>query len=408
MIIDTPFLKIKARPLFAGFMMFFASAFGQTYFISIFAGEIRSDFNLSLGEWGLLYSAGTLGSAILMLLAGGLVDRHSVISSTRWVFFAMLFTILFMIINPVFWLLPLIILGLRFCGQGMLHHIPVVFIGREFGLHRGKSISFASMGMSVSEALLPIIFVSIMGFLGWRISWVIVFFLGIVFLLIIEYLLLERQEFGVNENEIESSQTGMLGKNWTRGNSIRHWVFWAVMVPFLVAPCFGTAFFFHQVHLVATKGWDLQIFFSLFPIYTASTLLSLFFSGWLVDKINVTVLLPFFLLPLSLGLILISNATGYELAIFGFVLIGMTQGMNATVSGTFWPEFYGTKYLGSIRSMATAISVFASALSPALTGLIIDFGWSLKNQLVWMGVVGIICSCGLWFTVKFTKGLFLK
>ena len=181
MIIDTPFLKIKARPLFAGFMMFFASAFGQTYFISIFAGEIRSDFNLSLGEWGLLYSAGTLGSAILMLLAGGLVDRHSVISSTRWVFFAMLFTILFMIINPVFWLLPLIILGLRFCGQGMLHHIPVVFIGREFGLHRGKSISFASMGMSVSEALLPIIFVSIMGFLGWRTSWAIVFFLGIVF-----------------------------------------------------------------------------------------------------------------------------------------------------------------------------------------------------------------------------------
>ena len=46
-------------------------------FISIFAGEIQKEFNLSNGAWGGLYMAGTLSSAIIMLWVGGLTDQSS-------------------------------------------------------------------------------------------------------------------------------------------------------------------------------------------------------------------------------------------------------------------------------------------------------------------------------------------
>ncbi len=61
----TAFLRDNAPWLSAGVLLTFLSGFGQTYFISVFAGEIRSEFGLSHGEWGGIYSLGTTVSAIV-------------------------------------------------------------------------------------------------------------------------------------------------------------------------------------------------------------------------------------------------------------------------------------------------------------------------------------------------------
>ena len=48
------FLSENIQWLAAGILLTFLSSFGQTFFISIFAGEIRSTFGLSHGQWGLI------------------------------------------------------------------------------------------------------------------------------------------------------------------------------------------------------------------------------------------------------------------------------------------------------------------------------------------------------------------
>ena len=68
------FLRLNLPWLSAGFLLTFLSSFGQTFFISLFAGEIRLAFGLSHGEWGGLYSLGTFASAMVMIWAGGLTD----------------------------------------------------------------------------------------------------------------------------------------------------------------------------------------------------------------------------------------------------------------------------------------------------------------------------------------------
>ncbi len=55
--------------------MTFWSSPGQTFFISLFSGEIRAELNLSDGEFGGIYSMATLLSAIIMVWSGALVDR---------------------------------------------------------------------------------------------------------------------------------------------------------------------------------------------------------------------------------------------------------------------------------------------------------------------------------------------
>ena len=65
------FLTQNSNWLSAGILMTLLSSFGQTYFISIFANEIRDEFSLSHGEWGAIYTLGTGVSAFLMIWGVG-------------------------------------------------------------------------------------------------------------------------------------------------------------------------------------------------------------------------------------------------------------------------------------------------------------------------------------------------
>src|SRR6056297_2027298 len=68
------FLRSNAPWLSAGVLLTFTSSFGQTFFISVFSGEIRAEFGLSHGAWGAIYAAGTFASAVAMLWAGQMTD----------------------------------------------------------------------------------------------------------------------------------------------------------------------------------------------------------------------------------------------------------------------------------------------------------------------------------------------
>jgi len=61
------FLRQAGPGLGLGFLMAFGSGFGQTYFISLFSGEIRADMNLTHGGFGALYTIATLSSGLVLL-----------------------------------------------------------------------------------------------------------------------------------------------------------------------------------------------------------------------------------------------------------------------------------------------------------------------------------------------------
>ncbi|MEM7616339.1 MAG: MFS transporter, partial [Pseudomonadota bacterium] len=273
----------------------FGSSFGQTYFISIFAGEIRAEFGLSHSTWGGIYAVGTLASAALMLLIGGVADGHAArkLATLNLIAFALL--CLAMAAVPTAALLPLVIFGLRFCGQGMMGHLAIVSVGRWFKAQRGRAVSVVSSGYSVGEAILPVTFVFLMVTVGWRGAWVAAALLILLFIPLLRRLLsTERAPQGLAEAD---QSLGMGGHHWTRGQAVGHWLFWACIPGLLAHPIFGTAFFFQQVHMVEQKGWALESFAALFPLYTAASIAALFAGGALVDRLGVGRIMPFYLLP---------------------------------------------------------------------------------------------------------------
>tara|TARA_B100000767_G_scaffold31683_1_gene27090 strand:- start:696 stop:1190 length:495 start_codon:yes stop_codon:yes gene_type:complete len=155
-----------------------------------------------------------------------------------------------------------------------------------------------------------------------------------------------------------------------------------------------------MVHLTEVKNWSLITFTSLFPFYTGMSILTTLSSGWMLDKFGVEKILPFYLLPMAIGLFVFSYSTSYLTAILGFSFLGMTQGLAMTIGGTFWPNYYGTKNLGSVRSLSTSTMVFGTAIGPAVVGKLLDFNINYDLILLGMSVLAIIASVSLAITMS--------
>ncbi len=384
------FLRDNAPFLAAGGLLTFCSSFGQTFVISVFAGEIRAEFGLSHGAWGGIYTLGTFASAVVMIWAGVLTDYLRVRVLGAVVLALLAAACLLMAWTPAVWVLPVAIFALRFAGQGMTSHIAIVAMARWFVATRGRALSIASLGYAVGEALLPLLIVALLGILDWRLLWVgFAVFLVVMLPVLTRLLRLERSPRAVTD---KNQSTGMDGVHWTRGEALRGMLFW-LMVPAVLAPsAFSTAFFFQQVHLAETKGWAHVELVALFPLFTTVAVLSMIASGWVIDRVGSARLMPLYLLPMAAGFVIVGMAETLGLAAVGVMLIGMAQGANSTLPNAFWAEVYGTRSLGAIKSLATAVMVLGSAIGPGMTGVLIDYGVIFEDQMVGIALFFIVAA----------------
>ena len=175
------------------------------------------------------------------------------------------------------------------------------------------------------------------------------------------------------------------------------------MPAFIVQPAFTTIFFFQQIQFIKEKNWIIEKYISLLPIYTFSSLIGLFLGGHIIDKFGVKSLLPFFLLPLCFGLLISYNAKDLVHMSLAFSLLGVMQGLGAVIFGGFWPEFYGTRNLGSIRSLATSTMIFSTAIGPLLSGYLLELNFYIENQYLLFAIITLLSSFGMVLISLFTK-----
>lgn len=392
------FLIDNARWLAAGALLTFMSGFGQTFFISIFAGEIRAEFGLSHGEWGAIYAMGTTASAVAMVWAGALADRFRARTLGTVILIGSVIACLFMAANPYAALLPLAIFALRFTGQGMSSHLGIVIMSRWFSKMRGRAIAIASFGFSTAEIILPISFVLLMGWLDWRLLWVAAAVMAALGIPALRQLL--QSERSPNELAETTVTLGLDQRHWTRGETLKHWVFWLMFPAIVGQSAFGTAFFFHQVHFAEVKALSHLSLVASFPFFTAITVASMTCFGWALDRFGVTRILPFYELPIALAFICFALASGLPVIWLGLLFFGITAGASTTLVPAFWAEVYGTKHIGAIKALAAAAMVFGSAVGPGLTGGLIDLGIGLETQYLGIAVFFACVTAALYVGIR--------
>ena len=377
-----------------GLFLIFSSSVGQTFFISLFSGEIRNAFNLSHGMFGILYSVATLTSATLFFWLGKLTDQFN-LTVLGLITLGILSGFSFLLSSAeTLHILFLSLLGLRLFGQSMISHIAVTAMARWFSKKRGRALSIALMGHPIGEALLPSLITFFLFQYTWREIWVgigtciIIIFLPLVYWL-------GRHLKSSNHDSSNSGLTKSKKKlidSWNRSQVLKDLRFYQVLPGLLASPFIVTGVFFHQIHLIETKSWSITLLASSYPFFALSVIGVTFGAGWIIDRFGTVHLLRFFLLPLAFGLILIAGTDkAFAIPIF-MILMGASAGSATIVISTLWVELYGINYLGSIRSMFFSMVVLATSVSPALMGLLLDIGITLEIQFIIFAIYIFICS----------------
>lgn len=391
------FLFAHPRFLAFGFALAFFSSFGQTFFISLFGNEIRETFSLSHSGFGLCYSLATLASGLSIIWLGQKLDSVHLRTFSLVLLVGLVVGCVGMGVAPSVAVLVIVFFLLRLTGQGLLSHTAMTSMARYFHESRGKAISIAGLGFPAGEAVLPIAGVLVMAAIGWRQTWfVIAAALLVVGVPLIVWLLLdhdarhdEHLERLATVDETTRTTTGQREvaiRQWTR-TEVLHDIRFYLLLPTVMAPGFIiTGLFFHQVHLVETKGWNMAWFASCFVVVAATQVPAGLLVGPLVDKWGARRLLPLYLIPMGLGLVTLALTNHWNAAPVFMGFAGLTMGSAGTIVGSMWAEMYGVKHLGGIRAMATSILVFGTAASPVMMGWLIDAGVSIEN-ICWGCVV---------------------
>ena len=389
------FLRAEPRFLGFGFLMFFFASFGQTFFISLFSAEFREAFALSHGGFGSVYSLATLTSAGLMVWLGRLIDHADLRLYSALACAGMVLACLATAGLPAGEVVLLYgaLLLLRLFGQGLMSHTSDTAMARYFEATRGRALAIGRLGATAGEAVLPIMTIALIAAVGWRWTWGgIGLALAVVLVPLMLWLLrdhgtrhagfldtLERERSRPEENA---------RRHWTRAEVLRD-PFFYLLLPLLLAQSFiYTGLFFHQVHLVESKGWSLTLYASSYGLYAATTLAALIATGGLIDRFGSVRLLPLVKLPMGLALLVLA-ATDSTASIFGYMgLVGLTAGAFGVTASAYLAEIYGLRHLGAIRAVAAALMVLSSAGSPAAMGWLIDAGVSMET-------IALLCSAYL-------------
>ncbi len=376
------FVRENRRFLAFGLVLAWISSFGQTYFIALFSADIRAAFGLSHGGFGSIYSIATLASGLCLIWLGRQIDHVDLRLYSALVCAGLIAACFFMAATPSVALLYLAIFTLRLTGQGLMAHVSFTSMARYFDDQRGKAVSIATVGRSAGDAVFPLMAVALIATVGWRGTWIAIGAVLAVGLVPLVLWLLrghgERHRRLLGRAGAGTTGSASAARQWSRGDVLHDSRFYLIL-PAAIAPAFiMTGLFFHQVHLVESKGWSLTWFASCYIGYGAGTLAASLLSGPLIDRVGATRLFPFHLLPMGLALLVLAAFDHPAVALIYMIAAGVTAGASFTIVSAMWPESYGVAHLGAIRALVSAFMVFSTALSPVSMGWLIDLGVTIE------------------------------
>ena len=397
-------LRNEWRLISLGFLLTFCSSPGQTFFISLFSTDIRQALSLSHAAFGSIYSLATVLSAVVMLWSGTLIDRIDLRKLVATVLICLAFSVALLGNASNAALLFIALFLLRQFGQSLMMLIASTTIVRYLQQQRGKATALSGMGYVSAEAILPLTIITLLTAFGWQFSLYLTALILLVVILPLSWWLL-RNHATRHQHYIQtlltpapSSQREEAAnspqKQWRRGDVLKDICFYLFLPTVIAHGMLFTGFIFHQLHLVASKGWSLELWGSLFVMYACIGIVSKFITGYAVDKYGAIRLIPFGSLPMAAGLVALASFSGNAAAIAFMVGLGLSTGIQTTLSAPFWAELYGSQYLGSIKSLASATIVFGTALTPVLMGWLIDIGTSIDSLAVYSALY-IIIAMGL-------------
>ena len=395
------FKSLSLKVIIFGFIFTFFSSFGQSFFLGLFNSSIRNELSITHGQFGSIYASATLLSSFFLIWLGKKIDDIDVFKFAFLVTLLLSFSCFFFSKISSVTILFLAIFLMRFSGQGMMSHTATTTISRYFSKSRGKALSTSWFGLSSAEFILPVLIIYLLTIYDWKNIWMSISALVIIFLPIVSYILLKNLHLDSREVNNDKNYKDENIKQWKRIEVLKDYRFYIVGANMLAMPWIATGVFVYQSFILESKNWGPYIIAQSFMAYSILSVITLFFSGFLIDKFSSRKILIYMNIPLLLAALILIY---FKNPISSFVflgLIGISNGFANVLGSSTWAEIYGVKYIGSIKALTTALMVFATAFGTALFGVLIDYGFSIE-QIALVSATYISISLVLLFLIRKT------
>ena len=392
------FKSLSLKVILFGFIFTFFSSFGQSFFLGLFNSSIRDALSITHGQFGSIYASATLLSSVVLVWIGKKIDDVDILKFASYVIiFLSISCFLFSKISSIIFLFIGIFL-MRLAGQGLSSHTATTTISRFFEKNRGRALSTCWLGLSLAEFLMPILIVFLLTFIEWRDIWISISILVIIILPIATFILVKDVKLDTREENNKEENNKEI-KQWKRIEVLKDYRFYIICLTMLAMPWIATGSFVYQSFISSSKEWGPYVIAQSFMAYSILSVITLFISGFLIDKFSSRKLLIYMNVPLFFATLVLYyfNAPLSSFVFFG--LLGITNGLANVLGSSTWAEIYGVKFIGSIKALTTALMVFATAFGTALFGFLIDFGFTIEHIAIVSGSY-ILSSIILLYLVK--------
>ena len=393
------FKSLNFKVILFGFIFTFFSSFGQSFFLGLFNSSIRDALSITHGQFGSIYASATLLSSFILVWIGKKIDDFNILKFASYVIALLAIScFLFSKISSVVFLFLSIFL-MRLSGQGLMSHTATTTISRFFEKTRGRALSITWLGLSLAEFILPLLIIFLLTFIDWRNIWIVISIFVIVVLPIITFSLVKNIKLDSREtvslNDVKTREI----KQWKRSEVLKDYRFYIICLTMLAMPSIATGTFVYQSFIVSSKGWGPYVIAQSFMVYSILSVITLFLSGFLIDKFTSRKLLIYMNIPLLFATFVLYYFNSPFSSYVFLGLIGISNGLSNVLGSATWAEIYGVKYIGSIKALTTAFMVFSTAFGTALFGILIDNNFSIE-QIALVSGSYVLIAISLLFFIK--------
>ena len=375
-----------------GWINIFFSAPGQTFLISLCIQDIATDLGLSATALASVYSVATLSAAASLTPVGRWIDRltlHQLLLVMGSILglgcLGLVFGTHVIMIGAAFY-------ALRLGGQGLLTMSATTIMGKCFHKNRGKALSWASLGFSMSELIFPSIVLLAMSAWGWRGAYVC---LGLGYLVIwlpLQWRCVTMSGQGVPqcfEHEVMTESVQSSPVVYSLAEVIRDKTFYWVIVASCLPPMIMTAILYHQYSLFEFHSWPIEWIPFALGAYAISKSVTSLGVGPFLDRYGPVV--SFMMLVAGMGIGTVGMALGgpASMGVLWYVIFGAALGLSGPVMSVVWPNLYGTPNLGQIKGWVATWRNGVTAIAPLPLAWVIDSNASIP---LFLGVVGIVIT----------------
>ena len=372
-------------------------------FFGIFLKPLSEEFGWTRSETTWAVTIGTLIAAGLGIILGRVLDRYG----PRWMFVggcALLAGSFFGLsrINTLVLFYLVYSVGRSMMQSATGHTLSYALVSKWFVRRRATALSAATFGGFLGGVFLAPVVQQIINSYGWREAWVFFGALTLVLALVPALLLLRRipEDLGLlpdgvrgeerlppsrgtptpasgaasqdSMKPVGTAEAGLDEMSLTMREAVHTISFWLLTLMVTLASIATTGVNFHLVPHFSDAGISDTVAASTISMTTFTAVASVFGWGFLADRLGAKRILLTVLLTLAFGTLLVARADTTTSAYVSAGVFGLGMGGYGLLSEVVWANFFGRKYLGSIRGVSMVFQLGGNASGSLIAAYLFD------------------------------------